>query len=298
MGRRVPVKSTIHKSIRVILPFVFLFLVSCATTPKQPPLTLENPYPRDEVRVDLGTIGVVSASFQPEVRFQKPKTKGAAALLGAATGAGVVAQAGAHCTGEACLGALVLMPIGAAFGSIVGVVKGVPQEKIRVQEEALNSSIANLNFQETMRERLLSVATGQTSFPVVLLELKGPTTLDEEVSYDSLQAKHIDTILEVNVRKCELRGRQYGINPPLRLLMAAGIKLIRAQDGTVLYSQNFVYEKGSDVLTFSEWGDNDARLFREDMDRAFQYLAEQIVKALTSIQAPPDSQREGITEIE
>ncbi len=63
-------KNKMNKSIRVVLPVVMLFLLSCATTPK-----MQTP-PREELRTNLGRIGVVSGSFQPEVRLQTPMTKG------------------------------------------------------------------------------------------------------------------------------------------------------------------------------------------------------------------------------
>jgi len=92
------------------------------------------------------TIGVVSASFQPEVRFQKPMTKGDAALYGAGAGATFVAWSGSGCTGIGCAGVLALIPVGAAIGGIVGAVKGVPSSRIKESEDALNSYLATVDL--------------------------------------------------------------------------------------------------------------------------------------------------------
>ena len=274
-------KNKMKTSIWVMLPIVLSLLVSCVTIPRpQPP-------PTEELRADLGRIGIVSASFQPEVKFQKPLTKGKAAAVGAAMGAGTVLLAGQGCYGAGCAGVLVLVPVGAAVGSIVGAVKGVPSTKIKETEDILNGYLATVNFQETMRERfLMTVTKEQTQSPFLLLEVQGPNTLDEEVTYGPLSDKGIDTILEIGLRKCQLWGEKGSINPPLHFLMAVGIRLIRTTDGSVLLSRNFVYDYQNIPLKFCEWGVNNAEPFRQELDRAFEYLAMEIVKVLSNIQTP------------
>ncbi len=231
-----------------------------------------------KVRADLGRIGIISASFQPEVRFQKPMTKGKASLHGAGAGVDFVFSSGSCCCGEGCAAILALVPVAAAVGSIVGAIDGVPSQKIRETEDTLNDYLAAVNFQVTMREHFLKAAREQTRYPFLLLEVQGPTFLDEEVTYGSLSNKGIDTILEIGLRKCELSGAKNSINPDLYFLMAAGIRLIRATDGHVLFNRNFVYELTP--YKFSEWGADNAQPFREELDSGFQYLALEIVKAL------------------
>jgi len=136
----------------------------------------------------------------------------------------------------------------------------------------------------------LSVARGQTQYPFVPLEIQGPTALDEEVTYGYLSDTDVDTILEISLRKCDLRGERSSINPPLHLLMAAGIRLIRTTEEKVLYSRVFVYEHGSNLRKFSEWGVNNAQPFGEELDSAFQYVAMEIVNVLSDIQTPVDPQ--------
>jgi len=275
-------KNKTNKSIRVMLPVVLLLLLSCATIPKQPPP------PPQELRADLGRIGIVSASFQPEVRFQKPMTKGAAALHGA--GEGAIGVLRTPCSGYGCAGVLALVPVGAAIGSIVGAVMGVSSGKTEETEDILNGCLATVNFQETMREHFLSAAKEKTNYPFVLLDLQGPQAMDEEVTYGSLSDKGIDTVLEIGLRKCQLWGKEGSINPHLHFLTAVGIRLIRTTDGHVLFSRSFVYDNGKARLKFSEWGVNNAQPFREELDRAFQFLALEIVGAVYMIQTPPDLQ--------
>ncbi len=271
-------KNKISKSIWGILPFVLLFLISCATPPKQLPYTSEG------IRANLGTIGIISASFQPEVRFQKPLSKGAATLHGAKEGALIVIGTGAQPNSPGVLtpeGAVVMASapvVGAVVGAIVGAVKGISPKKTKESEDALKDYLATLNFQETMRERFLLVTREQTQYPLVPIEGQGPKALDEKATYDSLSDKNIDTVLEMSVRKCDLQGIKGGINPPLRLVMAVGIRLIQIKDGYVLC--NLIYEYESNPRKFLEWGANNAQPFREELDRAFQYFAMEIMRAL------------------
>ena len=111
--------------IWVMLPVVLSLLVSCAAVPKIKT-------PPEEFKASLGRIGIVSVSFQPEVRLGKPMGKGTAVLHFAGKGAGVglwVAGQGSGSAGPApFLVALGFVPLGAAIGSIVGLAKGVPSE--------------------------------------------------------------------------------------------------------------------------------------------------------------------------
>jgi hypothetical protein len=232
-------------------------------------------------------------------------SKGAAALHFAGEGAGVGAKAAGSITtspgqgvgaAPVALGALGLIPVGALAGSIVGAVKGISTEKIKETEDALNGYLATLNFQETMRERFLSVAREETPYPFVPLEAKGPNVLDQEVTFDSLSDKGIDTVLEISVRRCGLWGKRGDIDPFLRLRMAVGIRLIRLTDAKVIYSRVFIDEWG-EPFKFSDWGANDALRFKEAVNRSFPCLATEIVKELSRIQTPLNPQPSHVIEI-
>jgi len=285
-------KNKVKTSTWVALPIVLSLCASCATIPKFQP-----PQP-EELRVDLGRIGVVSASFQPEVNFQRPMTKGKAAAAAAAEGAAAVLMSGQHCYGMDCAAVLALAPVGAVVGSILGAVRGVSSQKIKETEEILNGYLATVNFQETICERFLSVAREQTKNPILPLEVQGPSTLDEQVTYGPLSDEGIDTILEIGLRECQLWGGRDGINPPLHLLMTVGIRLIRTTDGLVLISRSFVYDYQNVPLKFSEWGADNALPFRKELDRDFQHLAMEIIRLLLNIQIPLNPESSHVTEFE
>jgi hypothetical protein len=60
--------------------------------------------------------------------------------------------------------------------------------------------------------------------------------------------------------------------------MESQIKLIRVRDGSVFYNHRFWYR--SKPYSYSTWAKNEAHLFREILDLAYQSLTEQIVNEL------------------
>lgn len=87
----------------------------------------------------------------------------------------------------------------------------------------------------------------------------------------------MDAILEISVREVGLIGEGC-INPPLALFVTVRTRLIRLADGTVPYAQTFEYR--TKERTFAEWASNNAQSFREELDRAHQRLAADIVAQL------------------
>jgi hypothetical protein len=258
------------------------------------------PLPPEQLKVDLGRIGVVSPCFRPEVRLQKPLSKGDAASKGVGEWVGGTIMWGAGLGGVfgAILG-VILAPATAVVGSIAGSAKGVTSEEmeeIKELEGVLNGYIATLDFQQTMRDRLLSVAREQTQYPFVPLEVEDPHLLDEKFTYDPFSYEDIDTVLEIRVRYCDLSGDQ-GAHPPLHLVMFVGSRLIRLKDGKVLYRADSIYE-GVDFRQFSDWAANNAQLFKEEVDRGFQYLAEKIVKTVSALQEPLNSEPSDVMKTE
>lgn len=87
----------------------------------------------------------------------------------------------------------------------------------------------------------------------------------------------MDAILEISVREVGLIGEGC-INPPLALFVTVRTRLIRLADGRVPYAQTFEYR--TKERTFAEWASNNAQSFREELDRAHQRLAADIVAQL------------------
>ena len=90
------------------------------------------------------------------------------------------------------------------------------------------------------------------------------------------RGKGIDTVLEIGVERLGLAGS--GINPPLTLVMNSRARLIRVSDGAELYLNTLVYHSRKRKLR--DWGADNAQPFREEVDRAYQGLAERFVEYL------------------
>ncbi len=161
-------------------------------------------------------------------------------------------------------GGLLLSPL----ALVVGAIKAAPAAKVEEATAALNKALGDLKVQETLRDRVLQEAREQTRHNFVLIQDQAP--------YSSLADKGIDTVLEIGVEGPGLAGS--GINPKLPLGMSVRARLIRVSDGTVLYSDNWTYSASG--RKFTKWSADNAKQFREEVDRACQSLAEQIVKQL------------------
>jgi hypothetical protein len=135
-----------HYLAIVLLSFALLVIpFGCGHIPKTATPSSE------QKELDLGTIGIVTASFPPEVKLQKPMGKaggtGAGALLGAAAVGGTILYVAAYTGGGILL--LAYPPVtavaagltgaGALIGGVVGAVKGESSRKIKETKNTLNS---------------------------------------------------------------------------------------------------------------------------------------------------------------
>ena len=247
----------------------------------------------EQVRAQLGTVGVVSARFIPEAEFQTPAKgwaggAGRGAPRGAVQGFGsslrVFAELGRGCSEPVLCGAALLVGLGilaaaTTVGTVVGAVHGAataePAAKVAEEEAALKNALAGLKIQEAIRDYVIQVALEQTRHLLVVLSDQGPTALDEKISYRAPASQAIDTVLEVSVLSLGLTG-EWAVNQPLAVFMTARSRLIRISDGAELYALPLEYSSGT--RTFTEWAANNAQPFREELDRAYQNIAERIVE--------------------
>jgi hypothetical protein len=270
--------SHFSSGIKLIVICLFILLLigqSGCATPK--PYALPPPL-SEEVRENIGTVGVASACFLPKAEIQKPMGKGSGAAAGAGQGALAVVNGGAMSADP--LGLLIgiaLAPVGAAIGGVVGVVEGVPSPQIKEAENSINKAISEVNIQAAMREYVLRVARQQTGYHFTLLDSDGPKTPETKVDYTFLRKEGIDTVLEITVHVFGLSGLK-GINPPLAFFMTLQTRVVRTLDGAVLYEQKLEYRSAR--RTFTNWAANDAKLFRAEFDRCYESLAEKVVEEI------------------
>ena len=86
-----------------------------------------------------------------------------------------------------------------------------------------------------------------------------------------------DTALEITVSYAGFTAAD-GINPRIPLTVEAQATLFRKSDGQPLYSCPIHYS--SVQRTFAAWAADDARLFRQEVDRCYSQIADSVVKEL------------------
>ena len=135
------------------------------------------PPPSEEVRRNLGTVGIASGGMLTNVILQKPMTRGASAGSGAAAGAmwglGAGLEAGQGGGDFGAAAALLVwaftIPLGAAFGAAVGDSQGLPARQLKEADQQLRTAILEMHLEDMVREQLLQAIQAKTRHPVVAI---------------------------------------------------------------------------------------------------------------------------------
>jgi hypothetical protein len=258
--------------------------------------------PSDDVRSELGTIGVAAASVAPPAPLMAP-TRGKAAgalkgagggfVTGAKPGLDLAAAAGGGCIGggggqgAATLCALVIMTglgaaaaggtVGALGGTVYGLFTADSASTIAAAEDALTRAAADVDVQRSLREHVLRAVGEHGSLTFVDL---GERTAADGAPEDHRRWKHdgIDTVLDVTVSQLRLAGGT-GVKPRVGVSMAAQARLIRTADGVEVYAETFEYGGAAD-RTVTGWAADEAAAFRQELDAGTRRLAADIARVL------------------
>ncbi len=258
----------------------------CAHAPSYKPPSLS-----DQIKAKLGTIGVVSAQFQPKGTFRMPMGKKDATSAGAKKGFEIATE---DPDPRSWIILPITIPICVGGGAIIGSMLGVSDSKKEKAEAVLNSAISELKIEERMQQHVLKIAQEKTIYPFVSIEEDFQPSFSDEVRLTNcLQERRsgINTVLKIIVSSCGLHEKEKKtqlhafsrntakINPPLSFSVIVTIRIIRVEDCKEFYYSQFRYEsKGK--FRFIKWAANNAQLFREEIDRGCQSLAEKIVREL------------------
>jgi len=170
---------------------------------------------------------------------------------------------------------ILLSPVGAVVGSVVGAFTADPAAIVVQREETARQILTNRALQEALRDRLAAAGRVQTGGKfVVLADDRGPAARDTQVGYAALAQEGIGTVLEVRVDNVHLEGG--GIDPPLALRMTARTRIVRTAGDLELYASSLTYS-GGEQHTLEEWVARDGELLRRELERADAILAEKIV---------------------
>jgi hypothetical protein len=275
----------VYYPIIILLSIALLLgLWGCAHLPKPP---------SEEMRAQFGTIGIVSASSDPKIRFHPEFAKGR--LSGAAMGAGIGTGAGAlygltlippggPCRGQEC-GAVVILAatsatigaiLGGVAGGITGAVNAVPKEEARRIEATAKNAFHGIIIQKTMAASVFKNSLESPDYNFILLG-EDDFIISTPYDFNLLRERGIDTVLELNVKGAGFKeGR--GENPLIVFFVKVHTRLIRTMDGKEIYSREFEYK--SSKYNSADWLDDDAHLLREEINNGFKELSRQIVEEL------------------
>ena len=254
-----------------------IYIVSCSQTPKiytMPPEHIE------KIRSSLGTIGVTISSYSSKREIIKPAkgmTGGVARGFVVGATLPVVIGFASPVPGGTAIGVLIA-PFTAVAGSMYGITQAASAEDIEKAEVSGDKAIASLkemNLSQTFIDEVVKLGKEHTGLRFVSLSGKGPRDPNEVVRYDKPDTRGIDTILELRTEKAGLRGL-YSFNPPSYAFIEVLARLIRTRDNEVIVSET-IFCASEEERTYTEWSQNEGRLFVDEFISCIPELAEKIV---------------------
>lgn len=149
-------------------------------------------------------------------------------------------------------------------GGLYGAIAAESAESVETVTAMIRDRLTESEIQRKVQGKVRDlVKTGATMHQVAS---------DESITATSLEAEVISIVLD------GLPPPTYStlgvINPPLRLVVAAEVRLRSDLEGA-LYTSRFEYWGAK--MTVSEWASNDAQPVGDEIERATTSLAEQIV---------------------
>ena len=245
---------------------------------------------------DSGSLGVYTTPTLMSVSVQHPLTKDEAvseavsetvwALDGLEDSRNLVVQLSASA---------VAVPLG-LWKQTVGLFSGVGEKKLRAADAQLTAASHQARPQFELANQVAQELASRSSHPALLAKTSDrgtagserPTPIREAVAFRPDQGTA--TALEIQVVSAALQGRQ-GPNPPLALCVEARGTLVRVVDGTELYSCPVCYR--SEQRKFTKWAADDARLFRQELERCYHEVSVTIADQLEAQGLiPPDRSKQ------
>ncbi len=277
-----------RRHLAIHLVAVLSLLPGCAqhsvTVPLRPPPLSE------QARAQLGTVGVLSIPFNPEVSIEVRSTDGSSeAGSGAAAG-------GLGGTAVGAAGAVAVLPLGLVFppmflvagGIFVASVMGgtlmgkaydaVPADGAAAgvgPGAAFKAGLADPTVEAGMSAHIQFAAAGLPSHRVVLLrESDGVSSLAQS-DYRALVERRIDSLLIVQIEQVRVTMEE-DVDAPMALDMTVKSTLIRTRDGAKLDERIFTCRGGK--RTLSQWRAESVTPFTAGLSRCYHKVADRIVE--------------------
>jgi hypothetical protein len=269
MRETVPTWGPGQRRRLVALLAAAMLVAGCATAApgEPPPIRMSD----EEARARLGRVAVAAVERVPAVSFGRPLTRGQAAARGAKKGALAPLAAAAAGGGPGAGAALLLTPLTTIVGTRYGVLVVPSARQAERAARMLEAAGSRSDIQLRLRDAVIA-GLGRERYRDVL-----PIT-SANVATDG-----VDSVLEVWVSEITLAGSpdpQAGpeINPGLVLGVHGGVRVLR---NGVEAGHASVSSVGHE-RTFRQWAANEGVIFEEDLAKALEDLAGQVVGILLS----------------
>ena len=151
-----------------LCPVLAFLQTGCATSEqiRHKPLPLP---PSEEVRANLGTIGLVITRISTNKPIASPPSGGEAVGGGAGFGALEGFISGLQAGPLAIFVWPIVVPVGAVVGGIEGAGRAVPRAEVRQAEEQMRTTMHQMNLQEGVQRKSARAAREKTSHPMLLV---------------------------------------------------------------------------------------------------------------------------------
>ena len=223
------------------------------------------------------------------------------AVLGGASAVAAFAGGAPGVLGALLAVGLVLKGAGYMIvGPFYGAATAEAPATVEDAEAQLKAALASMRIQETLRDHVVQAARVANE-NMTVVDGQGPESSSDLLTYFPLQDPQIESVLELRVTRLWLSSdesffqplrrtfsdkdqspidpyRELEINPPLSLGMEVRGRLIRTADKVVLFDNTWKHEGGARI--FTQWAANDAQLFAEEFERAYDGLAGQVVTTI------------------
>ena len=266
MHRRLIYTTAAYLAITALL----VVQLGCASSGAKlhPPLSAD-------IRANLTNIAVVSAEFLPKTVL-KGYAKGRAG--GAARGVVVGVEIDCVFHPFPCLISTAAFPVAMVVGGVVGASVAESSTTIEEKEAAINMALSELKIQDSAKSALLEVARSRTSHSFIVVDNAGPERVGAVNRYRGLSGKDIDSVLELAVLRLGFAGEVFGINPPLEFFMELRARLINTRSNAAIYEHLYTFRSVPHKI--AEWGEDDARLFSDELARAYGNIASRVIEDL------------------
>lgn len=183
------------------------------------------------------------------------------------------------------------MTVGAITGGIGGAIQGTPYTEVpfdsdtdKASRQALQESIDSLGIPATLRDTILEKTQNYREHKFQLIQHLPPIPRKINDGYNYRLAKGrywplheqgIQNLLKVRIRS--IAFRRDGPEQPFTILIAFESALLQTTNGVCLRYRNWEYRGAQH--TVAEWGNNEAALFRSELEKFVQTVATRIVRS-------------------